>query len=161
AGLALSEEAIAEVHAKVVPSGSVVMSCIGEFGIAVVVENDVVVNQQLHPLICPSHLMAYFLCHALRMQKGFMEKIAHFTTIPYLSKDKCNSVPIPIPPMNEQQEIVEALKAIDRKIASEESRLSSQSSLFQTLLHHLMTGKVRVNDLEFPATKEAAHAHRR
>jgi type I restriction enzyme S subunit len=156
AGLALSEIAIAEVHAKIIPSGSVVMSCIGEFGIVVVVENDVVVNQQLHAFVCPSHLIPYFLFHALRMKKSFMDRIAHFTTLPYLSKDKCNSVPIPVPPLNEQVRIVEALKAIDRKIAHEESYLSSLGALFQTLLHSLMAGKLRVNSTEPSVTAEGA-----
>lgn len=59
----------------------------------------------------------------------------------------------PLPPLEEQQEIARILQAVDAKIAAEESRRQALEALFQSLLHHLMTGKVRV-----PPTLEAPHA---
>ena len=147
-GLGLSHDAISEVHARIIPTGSVIMSCIGEFGISCVTECDCVINQQLHAFICPNDLDTYILCHALRQQKQYMEKIAHFTTLPYLSKDKCNSVPVPIPQIREQREIRDIMAPVDRKLSSEKNRLLSLNCLFNGLLHHLMTGKLRVRDLD-------------
>jgi type I restriction enzyme, S subunit len=147
-GLGLSHDAISEVHARIIPTGSVIMSCIGEFGISCVTECDCVINQQLHAFICPDDLDTYILCHALRQQKQYMEKIAHFTTLPYLSKDKCNSVPVPIPQIREQREIRDIMAPVDRKLSSEKNRLLSLNCLFNGLLHNLMTGKLRVRDLD-------------
>ena len=147
-GLGLSHDAISEVHARIIPTGSVIMSCIGEFGISYVTECDCVINQQLHAFICPDDLDTYILCHALRQQKQYMEKIAHFTTLPYLSKDKCNSVPVPIPQIREQREIRDIMAPVDRKLSSEKNRLLSLNRLFNGLLHDLMTGKLRVRDLD-------------
>lgn len=63
---------------------------------------------------------------------------------------------VPLPPLNEQQEISRMLKTLDDKVAAEESRKQSLGILFETLLHNLMTGKVRVNDLDLSAVEEIA-----
>jgi type I restriction enzyme S subunit len=55
---------------------------------------------------------------------------------------------VPCPPLAEQQEIVNLLRAVDDKIAAEENRKRTLEVLFKALLHNLMTGKVRVNDLD-------------
>ena len=51
---------------------------------------------------------------------------------------------LPLPPLSEQREIAAQLATVDAKLAEEESRRSALAALFQSLLHHLMTGKVRV-----------------
>ena len=51
---------------------------------------------------------------------------------------------LPLPPLPEQREIVEQLSAVDAKLGAEESRRAALASLFQSLLHHLMRGKVRL-----------------
>lgn len=56
------------------------------------------------------------------------------------------SVLLPLPPMAEQQAIVDAVGCIQRKIESEERRNSVLEVLFRALLHHLMTGKIRTKD---------------
>ena len=47
-GLGLSREEINRYKARLIPSGSVVMSCVGRFGIAAVCQTPLVINQQLH-----------------------------------------------------------------------------------------------------------------
>ncbi|WP_238530149.1 restriction endonuclease subunit S [Thermus parvatiensis] len=42
---------------------------------------------------------------------------------------------------------------MDRKIEAEEARLQALDTLYKTLLHLLMTGKMRVKDLPMPETK--------
>ena len=50
----------------------------------------------------------------------------------------------PVPPLPEQQRIAEILQAVDAKIQAEEQRKAALQSLFRSMLHHLMTGRVRV-----------------
>ncbi len=64
---------------------------------------------------------------------------------------------IPLPPLTEQQEIARILRAVDEKIRAEEGRKGALEALFKTLLHHLMTGKVRVKrraSRSYPLRKE-------
>ena len=58
---------------------------------------------------------------------------------------------IPLPSIQEQQEIARMLSAVDNKIEAEENRKSVLQALFKTMLHQLMTGKVRVKNLEATA----------
>jgi type I restriction enzyme S subunit len=59
---------------------------------------------------------------------------------------------IPLPPLPEQKQIAHILSAVDRKIETEQNRKAALQSLFRTMLHLLMTGKIRVKDLEVPAS---------
>jgi type I restriction enzyme, S subunit len=54
---------------------------------------------------------------------------------------------IPVPELGIQSKISKSLDAVDKKIQYETKRKNSLEELFKSLLHHLMTGKVRVNTL--------------
>jgi len=54
---------------------------------------------------------------------------------------------IPLPPLPIQQKIASILSAIDAKIEAEVNKKKALEALFKSMLHHLMTGKVRVKDL--------------
>ncbi len=57
---------------------------------------------------------------------------------------------LPLPPPQEQQQIADFLTSIATKIQVEKQRQKALDALFQTLLHYLMTGKVRVGDMPAP-----------
>jgi len=54
---------------------------------------------------------------------------------------------IPIPPLLEQHKIASILSTIDQKIESEENKKKALDELFKSMLHNLMTAKIRVNHL--------------
>ncbi|MEX0568936.1 MAG: restriction endonuclease subunit S [Candidatus Njordarchaeota archaeon] len=55
---------------------------------------------------------------------------------------------IPLPPLPTQQKIASILSTVDQKIEAEENKKKALDELFKSLLHNLMTGKIRVNHLE-------------
>jgi type I restriction enzyme S subunit len=66
------------------------------------------------------------------------------------------SVPVPFPPtLQEQREVVSILDAIDRKIELHQNKRSVLDDLFKALLHKLMTGEIRVADLDLSALAPA------
>ena len=66
------------------------------------------------------------------------------TTIPNLSRGRLAVFPIPFPPLSEQREIARMLQAVDAKIAAEQARRAALEELFKSLLHELMSGRIRV-----------------
>jgi len=55
---------------------------------------------------------------------------------------------IPIPKVEEQKEIANVLFNIDKKLSQAESKKQTFQALFRTMLNQLMTGKIRVRDLD-------------
>jgi len=70
------------------------------------------------------------------------------TTLPSLQKADLINYSLPLPPLPIQQKIASILSAIDAKIEAEENKKKSLEDLFKTLLHNLMTAKIRVHNLE-------------
>ena len=64
-----------------------------------------------------------------------------------------DSLTIPLPSLNQQQEIVVILDAIDRKIDLHRRKRAVLEDLFKALLHKLMTGEIRVWEVDFSGIK--------
>ncbi|MBP7708003.1 MAG: restriction endonuclease subunit S [Candidatus Aminicenantes bacterium] len=73
-----------------------------------------------------------------------LNELSPQTTIKTIQAPVLKSIKIILPSMPEQCEIANHLLAVETKLAAEEARRDSLANLFQSLLHHLMTGKVRV-----------------
>ena len=147
--IGLSEEEIKEVKAKVIPTDSVIMSCVGRFGISAVVKEPLVINQQLHAFLPNEMIDSTFLMYQIRTLEKYMNSIATSTTIAYLNKTNANSLPIKLPPIEEQQEIV---KIIDRILTLEEMvirklpTLKQLDELKQSILSKAFKGELGTND---------------
>lgn len=61
------------------------------------------------------------------------------------------TIPVWFPEEDEQNEIVAILDALDRKLALHQQKRAVLEELFQALLHKLMTGEIRVADLDLSA----------
>ena len=66
-----------------------------------------------------------------------------------ISATRLKGFPVPKPSLEEQGEIVAHAIVLDRKLAFHHSKLAQLQDLFRTLLHELMTAKMRVHKLEF------------
>lgn len=89
------------------------------------------------------YLFAFF-------DKFDLKSIQHNTPIPQLNKNDVERILFPYPSLKEQQQIAETLSGMDKMIEAESNKRNSLDILFKTLLSLLMTGKIRVKDLEIP-----------
>ncbi len=102
-----------------------------------------VINKEI---IFPKYLF-YFLFHFYI--KGETNNYQNRTTgIRNLDFSRYKNILIPFPPLPIQQQIASILSAIDQKIEAEENKKKALEDLFKSLLHNLMTAKIRVNHLE-------------
>jgi type I restriction enzyme S subunit len=66
-----------------------------------------------------------------------------------LNTGTIDSLPLPLPStLEEQTQIITLLSAIDDKITLHKRKKAALEALFTSLLHQLMTGKIRVGDLD-------------
>lgn len=68
-----------------------------------------------------------------------------------ISATRLRGFPVPKPSLDEQDEIVAHVTALDRKLAVHRAKLKQFQDLFRTLLHELMTAKTRVHEMELSA----------
>ena len=66
---------------------------------------------------------------------------------PFIALGNARRIKIPYPPVSEQRQIGDTLRAAGARIEAEEKRKAALQALFKTMLHHLMTAKIRVRDL--------------
>lgn len=138
----------------------------GEIGRAAVWERDesgVTYQNHLHRLrpldtdaANPKFAAAWLeigFCH-----RKVYEGAGNKTTIPNLSRARLAELSMPLPSIEEQREIVAILDAIDRKIDLHRKKKQVLEALFKALLHKLMTGEIRVADLDLSALETASES---
>ena len=65
-----------------------------------------------------------------------------------INASKLRTVLFPLPSIDQQQNIVAVLDAVDRKIDLHRQKRAMLEELFRALLHKLMTGEIRVGELD-------------
>ena len=90
------------------------------------------------------------------LEEGFKHRAAYEgagnrTTIPNMSRSRLAELTIPHPQAAVQREIAAILDAIDRKIDLHRRKRAVLEELFKALLHKLMTGEIRVGELDLMA----------
>jgi restriction endonuclease S subunit len=83
--------------------------------------------------------------------KAYFLSVAHKTTnLACINTTKLKALPVLLPPLHEQREIAQQLAAVDAKLAALESRRAALAALFNSLLHHLMTARLRLPEFAEP-----------
>ncbi len=100
----------------------------------------------------PEMVRSGFLSRFFNAPAGKCQAVAskHGLAQQHLNVSAVKRTLVPIPSLEEQDEIDSALETIQRKIALITSKKVTLTDLFHTLLHQLMTAQLRVHDLELP-----------
>jgi type I restriction enzyme, S subunit len=147
----VTEQARTECHLPLVKRDSVVVAITGQgktLGHAALVAFDTCISQHLAYLqfqdrrVVPEYVLAFL-----------QTRYAHFRQISSgggstkgaLTCGFLKTYPLPLPPREEQGLVARTLDAVERKLEAEQARVTALHALFQTLLHNLMTGRVRVS----------------
>jgi len=146
--IGLTKEEVKKYNARIMPKNSVVMSCVGVFDIVVVPDKDIVANQQLHCFTLYGNTEPLYLAYVIRILSRLMISKAIHTTIKYINKTKCESILVPLPPMEEQKAIVEKVEALMPKCHAlgQEIKTSEANAqmLMQAVLKEAFEGKKEV-----------------
>lgn len=133
-GIGLTEAEIGEVKRKTIPVGSVMMSCVGNLGICSIAGNEMIINQQLHSFQCHSEINNVFLMYYLGQRKDYMEKQASSTTVLYMNKSVCNSIPVIIPDLELQEQFASFVNQVDKSKVAIQAALDKSQLLFDSLM---------------------------
>lgn len=94
-----------------------------------------------------TEFMQLFMSFRFEHDRGFVEQMTHESTIPHLPLEKLVSLPILLPPRQEQDLIVASVESSTHRERHEAAALEKLNSLRQGLMEDLLTGRVRVTPL--------------
>ena len=99
-------------------------------------------------------LNSYFNTHEVQAR---LKSIAtHAVSQSNISATRLRGFPIPKPSLAEQAEIISQAAVLNRKLAVHRCKIKQLQDLFRSLIHELMTAKIRVHDLELSTGGHAA-----
>jgi type I restriction enzyme S subunit len=148
----LTEEQHILLNRYIITSNDVYISIAGTIGLVGSVPEELngahLTENAARLILNTNRLYRQFLVVALQsdMVQAQIQARATKTSQPKLALARIKEIPIPLPPLDEQREIARMLQAVDAKIAAEQARRAALEELFKSLLHLLMTGKVRVKE---------------
>ncbi|NEQ38016.1 MAG: hypothetical protein F6K40_17785 [Okeania sp. SIO3I5] len=125
----VSELSALKTGSKYLLSGSIIASCVGNFGVASVNTNSVIINQQLQAYI-PKNINPWFLRYVVIISKTYFERVATVTTLLYVNKESFAEMPVPFPPLSEQQAIANFL---DEKLAQIDDYIAKKQRMIKLL----------------------------
>ena len=121
----ITEEGLKKSSAVLLPKDSVLMSSRAPIGYVVICKKEVSTNQGFKNFAPSISYIPEYLYHYLKKSKNYLESIATGTTFKELSGEKAKKIIFPLPPLEEQKEIVRILD----KVFEEENKISELISL--------------------------------
>ena len=138
------------VGIRTAPSDSVLASCVGRFGIASITTEPVVINQQIQAFIPRRGLSKFFLRYSVLVAKPYFEMHGNSTTLAYVDREGFETMPLLVPPLSEQEGIVQHLEKATANIDSAISRLEREVELLREyrarIVADVVTGKLDVRE---------------
>lgn len=135
---------------RVIPKNSIMVCSIGntlgKFGIS---GCEMSTNQQINSIICDENSLYHRFCmFFVSVLTEDLIKWTNFVTLPIFTKSDFEDTEIIIPPLSEQQQIVEYLdeqtQLIDKTISIEGKRIELLKEYRQSLISEVVTGKRKV-----------------
>lgn len=113
----ITELGLASSSAKLLPKDTVLFTSRAPIGYVAIAENPIATNQGFKSFVVHKEkILPKFVYWWLKGNKSLAESYASGTTFLEISSSKCKELPIPLPPLAEQNRIVEKLDAVLSRI---------------------------------------------
>jgi type I restriction enzyme S subunit len=154
----VTDLAVKECHLPRVKPGSLLIAITGQgktLGNSALVSFETCINQHLaYAQFISPKMVPEFVLWFMQTRYEHLRSISQAggSTKGALTCGYLKTYPIPVPSLDEQREIVGVFAALDRKEKVHERKHVALTALFRTLLHELMTARIRVNNLDIDAS---------
>ena len=122
---------------RVLPVGSVLVSCIGSIGKIGILTKEACSNQQINAIIPQDETDSRFIAYSLYAQRFVLESIANAPVVPIINKTDFSKIRIGIPPLSTQLAIVSELDKINELIRLKKEQLKDFDNLAQSLFYEM------------------------
>ncbi|EMC8524970.1 restriction endonuclease subunit S [Escherichia coli] len=130
--------------ARVVPKGSVLVTCIASIGKNAIANEILATNQQINAVVINSHHSNEFFYYLVEFNTHRLLALAGTTAVPILNKTSFEKIRFKTPCKEEQQKIASVLTAADNEISALQQKIEALKQEKKALMQQLLTGKRRV-----------------
>ena len=122
---------------RILPSGSVLVSCIGSIGKIGVLTKEACSNQQINAIIPKNEIDSKFIAYSIYAYRFMLESIANAPVVPIINKTDFSKIQIGIPPKPIQLAIVSELDKINELIRLKKEQLKDYDNLAQSIFYQM------------------------
>lgn len=140
----ITEEGRKSKNLKYVSKDGLLMTSRASIGFVKISNGDVTTNQGFINIECKNRIHYKYLYFWIIQNRGLLMRFSQGSTFLELHRTAFKKLPIPLPPLPEQQKIAEILSEADKKIEKEEQYKSDLEQLKKGLMQQLLTGQKRV-----------------
>lgn len=133
---------------NILPKDTVIVVCIGStIGKIGLTYKESVTNQQINSIICHGEINPYYVYYTLSLRKNLLKSYSGIAAIPIIKKSLFENIKIPLPPLPEQQKIVDTLSPVDKRLKLLREKKAKLENFKTGLMNDLLSGKKRVTSL--------------
>ncbi len=130
--------------ARIVPKGSILVTCIASIGKNAIADENMGTNQQINSVIVRGSNSNEFFYYQIEFNVKTLLTLAGTTAVPIINKSSFEKVSLKFPHFEEQQKIADVLSAADAEITTLQKKLACLKEEKKALMQQLLTGKRRV-----------------
>ena len=146
----ITRQGLDNSSARLLPPGTLLMAMYGQGvtrGRVAVLGIEASTNQACAALVPDDRVSVGYLYAYLSHMYQMVRNLGHGAHQKNLSAEIIRTIPLAVPSIDEQERIAGMLSGIESNLEAEEKRKTALKELFRTMLHLLMTGQVRVEEL--------------
>lgn len=123
----------AKKSARILPQGSVLVTCIGIIGKIGVIQEESACNQQINAII-PDEIICFnrYLSYAILHINKSLNDIANSAVVPIINKSQFSNIIIPLPPLDIQKKIAAALDTANALIEKRKEQIEKLDLLIKS-----------------------------
>ncbi|MPM27906.1 hypothetical protein SDC9_74421 [bioreactor metagenome] len=134
--LNISEAYVSEVarsKVRILPKGSILVTCIGIIGKIGILEHEATCNQQINAIIPDQDIcLNRYIAYSIFYNRDKLRDIANAPVVPIVNKTQFSNMIIPLPPLEEQRRIADILDKASNLIALRKQQLEKMDLLIKS-----------------------------
>ena len=131
---------------KVLPTGTVMFTCIASIGKMSISTQPCITNQQINSIVPTIKHYNEYVYYAILSISDFIKSTQANTTLPIINKSDFSRFEIPVPSYPEQQKIADFLSAVDEKITALTAQKTAFTQYKQGMMQRIFSQTLRFKD---------------
>lgn len=140
----ISEIGLKNSSTRLVPRGTLIVPTRMALGHAVFFNVDVSINQDLKAIYPIKELRKQFLYYWFQSKKKYIARLGSGSTVDGISQDELKNIDFLLPPLPEQEKIVEVLETWDEYLEKLKCAIKIKKKAKKGLMQKLLTRKIRL-----------------